>query len=191
MAYRGKSKEDLVNAEVEVAVENTTSAEATESKSKKKKRVFRKDELIPCTSIIGGELAWIGSRTGNLYRWFGSGETIDVEYQDLLSAILSRTNSVIYSPMIFIEDEELVNEHKAVRNVYDSMYSPRDLKKVLDLPIDEMVATIKSMPSGAQDTMKVVAATCIQTGRLDSIRKITALDNILGTKLVIESEIFN
>lgn len=191
MAYKGKTKQDLVNAEVEVVNEKTTSATATIGKKKEEKRIFRKDELIPCTSIIGGELAWIGSRTGNLYRWFGSGETIDVEYQDLIAAILSRTSSVIYSPMIIIEDEDLVNEHKSVRRVYDSMYSPRDLKKVLDLPIDEMIATIKGMPSGAQDTVKDVAATCIQTGRLDSIRKISALDDILGTKLVIESEIFS
>lgn len=152
-------------------------------------RKYAPDDLIPCTSIVQGELGFVGKKTKTFYRWFGAGETTEVEYQDLMSEIISRTSRYVYDPLFIIEDEELVNQRKEIKLLYDKMYSVRDLNAVLKMPIGQMKKTIINLPSGAKESLKVLAATNIHNGTLDSIKKISILDEILGTQLMTEASI--
>lgn len=156
----------------------------------KEVRKYDAHDLITCTSLTQGELIMVGKKSGVMYRWFQEGDQCQVEYQDLLVEIISRTSRYVYDPLFYIEDEELVAQHKAVQKVYDTEYSMKDLNEILSLPIATMVSVIEQLPKGIKESIKVLAATNIQTGALDSIKRIKALDGIFDTKLILEAEIF-
>lgn len=176
---------DKKNEEVQIEEKQVVTVE-----KRKEQRKFDASDLIPCTSIVEGQLIMVGRRTGTMYSWFGSGETIDVEYQDLSAEILSRNSMYIYSPLIIIEDEDVLSAHKSVKEVYEKMYSVKDLNDILKMPIGQMKKVISNLPVGVKDNLKILAATNIQNGSLDSIKKINALDEIFGTQLITESELF-
>jgi hypothetical protein len=50
-----------------------------------------------------------------------------------------------------------------------------------------MVEAIKNLPAGAAENMRSIAATAVDNGALDSIKKIKALDEIWGTQFSIFS----
>lgn len=190
MAYTRKTTSTEV---VEKNTDNTVVEKIEKPKTETKKTIkkYNPEDLIPCTSITEGELGMVGKRSETYYRWFASGETIDIEYRDLIAEILSRTSRYIYDPLFIIEDEELINQNPAVADVYDKMYSVRDLNDILDMPIGQMETILPTLPKGAINNIKILAATNIQNGKLDSLKKINLIDEVCGTKLLQELELFN
>ena len=67
----------------------------------------------------------------------------------------------------------------------------RDLKKILTLPTDQMIESIKKLPSGAFDNIKAIAAKQVADGILDSVSKIKALDQLFDTDLNLIGQLFN
>lgn len=65
------------------------------------------------------------------------------------------------------------------------MYEVSDLNEILELPIPQMVDTIKRLPKGAKESVKGIASTLIESHMLDSVHKIKALDEIFGTKMLL------
>lgn len=162
----------------------TVKAPATPTPAPAKKE-YKATDLIPCTSLVEGELLMPGGRTGTLYRWAGADETINVEYQDLIKEILSRNSGYVYSPYFLIDDPDLVSQHKALVELYAKVVKPAE---ILEMPIPKMERTIKNLPKALQDSLKVYVATAIDEGDLDSIKVISVIDSVLGTKLLLESK---
>lgn len=154
------------------------------------KREFKPDTGIPCTSITVGELIVIGPKTGMRYDWLTRGDTIDVEYQDLVAAI-RMNKDYIKQPYFIVEDEDFLNENPQLRNVYGSMYSLGDLQGVIiDLDPMSMKLTIESLPQGARESIRNIASTMIQNGQIDSVGKIKMLDEIYGTNFMLISGLY-
>ena len=62
--------------------------------------------------------------------------------------------------------------------------------ETIDLPVNEMVAQINTLPKGALESLKSIAASQVSAGQLDSVRKIKELDNIFKTDLNLLSDLF-
>ena len=58
-------------------------------------------------------------------------------------------------------------------------------------PVDKMISEISALPKSALDSIKVLAASSIDEGTLDSVKKIKALDELLGTNLSVLAEFQN
>ena len=71
------------------------------------------------------------------------------------------------------------------------MYTVRDLRDVLRMPVGQMKTVVKSLPDGAKESLKTLAATMINNGSLDSIQKVKALDEIFDTKLMLLTELYD
>ena len=166
-------------------VENTPTVEETIVKEPRK---FVADEYIKCVSITSGELMMIGEKTKSLYKWADRGDDQDVEYQDLIYAV--RANSgFVFKPRFIIEDEDFLDQNPSVKAKYESMYTLDDIKDVLALDPQSMKQTILSLPEGAKDSIKSIAATMIADGTLDSVTKIKILDEIFDTQLMLMTEL--
>lgn len=148
-------------------------------------KTFSPEDAIPCRSIVSGGLYIEGNRSHILYSWADCGDVVDVEYRDLIYLVRTRENSNIYSPRIIIEDEDFVEQNKYVKDLYDSMYKVSDLNEILNLPIPQMVDTIKKLPKGAKESIKGIASTMIESHSLDSVHKIKAIDELFGTKMLL------
>lgn len=148
------------------------------------KKKYAPDEEIMTTSCTSGELIMIGGKTRRYYTWANYGDQTPVEYQDLKAAQYSKSR-YIFDPLFIIEDEEFVNlpENKNIAEVYANVLSQEDIDKMFNLDNISFERTVRKLPKGIQNSLKSIAAQKVQDKTLDSITKIKALDEILGTDL--------
>ena len=142
------------------------------------------NELILCRSVRFGELRLIGPKTRMPYSWANEGDIREVEFQDLVSwrALHSR---YLFEPMIIIEDEDIVEEWKAdLGDLYDELQAI-DIKAMFKLPHRQFIAQLKKLPAGMKTTVQNMAYSMIQDGTLYDLRTIKAIDETLGTELIM------
>lgn len=156
-----------------------------EVKPENKERVFADTDVIPCRSIISGQLFIEGVRSKILYTWADYDDVQDVEYRDLIYMVRTRGDRNIYTPRIIIEDDDFVKQNRSLSELYDSLYSTSDLREVIKLPVRQMVAEINKLPVGVRNSIKGIASTMIDAHELDSVTKIKALDEIFGTNMLL------
>ena len=190
--YTTKNEEvETTTKNNEVVEENTTknSSKKTTDKSEKVKKKFDPSDLIPCRSVCQGGLYLEGSRTKMPYEWADYGAVEDVEYRDLAELVRTRS-SYIFTPFFIIDNEDFVEEFPQLKKFYSENYSIKELAAILELPVDEMVTQVKSLPKGAIESLKSIAASQVSAGQLDSVRKIRELDSIFGTDLNLLLDLF-
>ena len=165
----------IAEPEVEEEIVETQKAQAPKK--------HKDDDMISCVSVTAGLLVMAGRKTGAVYRWIDAGDSVEVEYSDVIAEIRARSNYV-YRPRFVIEDDIIVAEHKELSALYDTLYSKDDLKQILDLPAAKMRQVIEQLPASVQETLKSMAAMAINTGELDSVQRIKTLDEIFGTQML-------
>ena len=162
------TKKEMVSEEVAVA--------------KKAPRKYAPDDMITCRSVTFGELLMTGKKSGLLYSWANHGDTTEVEYQDL-QALKSTRSSYLFRPRFVVEDEELIAQWgKDFEKLYQDIVDV-DVEAIFKLPVAQMKAKIKKAPRGVQQAVKNIAGEKILNGTLDSLAKIKAIDEVLGTDL--------
>ena len=141
--------------------------------------------MIPCRSVTAGEMFCSGKKTGILYRWADQGTIEDVRYEDLVYMRDSRSGYV-YNPRFVIEDAELLTLKgwDKVQNVYDAMFTQKDIEEILNLPVDQFTKILSKLPKTIQTTIKIVVAEKIENGTFDSMNKIKAIDATLDSDLM-------
>ena len=167
------NKKDVVTEEIEVVKE-----------TKKAPRKYAPDDMITCRSVTFGELLMTGKKSGLLYSWANHDDTTEVEYQDL-QALKSTRSSYLFRPRFIVEDEELVEQWgKEFEKLYENIVSV-DVESLFKLPVNHLKSKLKSAPKGVQQAVKNIAGEKILNGSLDSLAKIKAIDEVLGTDLKI------
>ena len=178
MATKNTNKVEETEAVVETKAKESTT---TTKSAPKKARKFAMDDLIMCRSVTYGELLLPGKKSQLLYSWANYGDTTEVEYQDL-QALRSIKSAYLNTPMFIIEDDELLEQWPELKTVYDKVASV-DIDKLFKLPINQFKAKLRNFPTAYRDNLKNIASEMILSGELDSIAKIKAMDEILGTDL--------
>lgn len=169
----------------------TETKKATEKKTETvKKKTFDPSDGILCRSVTQGKLFYEGTKTGILYTFSDYGDEVEIEYRDLVAAVRSRAG-VVFNPYFIVEDNDFLVDQPALGKFYSESYTKRDLRAILNDPINEMIEELKALPQTALDNLKIIAATQIKSGELDSVRKIRALDEFFGTNMELLSELFN
>ncbi len=165
---------------VETEVKNVPETKATA-----KAKEYAAEDLIPCRSITQGELIMIGRRSKIPYRWFGVGEIVEVEYQDLL-ALNSSRSEYLYGPYFIIEDPELLEQTrwKGLQKVYENLYNDQDMDEILDLAPAQLKQILHKLPTSYKKALAIEVATRIERGVFDSINRIKVCDEVLGTDLM-------
>ena len=155
----------------------------TDNERPVKAKKYAKTTLIPCRSICNGVLYVQGPNSGEDYTFWDFEDVQDIQYQDL-DAFIKRHANCVYKPQFIIEDDDFIAQNPQIQQIYDSMYTKRDLREILALPKAQMVKAINELPVGAKDAIKGLASSMIERGQLDSIEKVKALDEIFDTKLI-------
>jgi len=165
------NKKEVISEEIEVARE-----------TKKTPRKYAPDDMVTCRSVTFGELLMTGKKSGLLYSWANHGDTTEVEYQDL-QALKSTRSSYLFRPRFVVEDEELVAQWgKDFEKLYESIVNV-DVEALFKLPVNQLKSKLKGAPKGVQQAVKNIAGEKILNGSLDSLAKIKAIDEVLGTDL--------
>lgn len=190
MANTKKSETQIVNNTNDtinntVTVERKTEqTEQTEQKIKEKKK-FNPTDMIPCVSITAGEMFYIGSKSQTLYTFANIDDTVEIEFRDLDYAARSK-DKIMFKPRFIVQDADFVALHPILDNIYSSLYTNKDLKDILKLSPSQMEKVITSLPEGAKDSIKTIAATMVDNGTLDSIQRVKVLDSIFDTEMLLK-----
>ena len=166
----------------EVVSEETEIVQAVKAEPKKTPRKYAPDDMITCRSITYGELLLTGTKSKLLYSWANYGDTTEVEYQDL-QALKSTRSSYLFKPRFIVEDEELVEQWgKDFVDMYSNIVDV-DVEDLFKLSASQFKSKLKKAPKGVQQAVKNIAGEKIMNGALDSLTKIKAIDEVLGTDL--------
>ena len=181
-----KQTKKTVTKVEEPKIEKIEKEEVVEEVKKPEKRKYEPDEEIMTTSCTAGQLIMIGRKTKRFYTWENYGDQTPVEYQDLKAEQYIPGSRYIYDPLFIIEDEEFIAlpENKKIADVYTNILSQEDIDKMFSLDNISFERTVNKLPKGIKNSLKAIAAQKVQDGSLDSITKIKALDEILGTDLL-------
>ena len=161
--------------------------EVVKEEPKKVKKVFSPDDGIACRSVTQGGVYLEGPKTHMLYEWVQYGDITEVEYADL-AAMVRTKSQYLFGPWVMVDDDDFVEEFSQLKKFYTENYSIADLEVILSYPVKRMIEEAKALPKSAAESLKVLAASSINDGNLDSVAKIKALDDLFGTKLSILAE---
>lgn len=164
----------------------TTKATTTESETVKPvKKKFAATDLIPCVSITPGEMFYVGAKSKTLQTFADMDYVVEIEFRDLDYS--ARTNDpLMYRPRFIVQDPDFVALFPKLGEVYDSLYTNKDIREILKMQPKQMKKAILSLPEGAKDALKTIATTMIDEGKLDSINRIKVLDSIFNTNMLIK-----
>lgn len=175
------------STEKPVKVIKQPTATNNEIETKPTKKTFEATEHIRCRSITQGGLYIDGDKSGTLYEWHGYGDETTVEYRDL-AAMVRAKSKYIFNPNIIIEDTDFIAEFESLEKFYKANYSVKELKTIFTLPIQEMLKELQSLPEAVLESAKSIASTEVSSGRIDSVRKIKALDEFFDTDMSLLAE---
>lgn len=170
---------------VDITVEEDVKTDVKKAKpAQKVARKYAPGDMVPCRSITYGELLLTGAKTKLLYTWANYGDVTEMEFQDL-QALKSTRSSYLFKPRFIIEDDELVEQWSGdFKKMYDDIVE-MDVEALFRLPVGQLKAKLKKAPTGVQLAVKNVAGEKIMNGSLDSLAKIKAIDEVLGTQLML------
>lgn len=176
------TRKENISEEIDITIESDETKSAPKKAIAKSVRKFAPDDLITCRSITYGELLLTGKKSKLLYSWANYGDTTEVEFQDL-QALKSTRSSYLFKPRFVIEDEELVEQWgKDFGDMYKNI-EDIDAEDLLKLTASQLRSKLKKSPKGVQQAVKNIAGEKILNGSLDSLAKIKAIDEVLGTDL--------
>lgn len=176
------TKDQVAEPVVESVVEP---AEEKVVKEEVKKKSFKSKDVVKCTSITSGNLFMVGIKSDTLYSWVDAGDVAYVEYDDLVAEIRSK-GMYVFRPRFVVDDQDFIDEFPELDTLYASLYSKKDLKKILGLEPEQMRSVIVQLPDGAKDSLKSMAVTAIERGELDSINRIKIIDELFGTNMLLK-----
>lgn len=167
----------------------TSKAKASEAKTTSKPRSKKRNDYVICRSVTAGGLN-ITCPSRNRYEFKSYGTQNEINYYDLVD-LIRKGSEHIFLPRIIIEDDEFLEEYPDIKDMYEDMFTGRDLKDIIKLPIPEMERQISKLPVGAKETLKSLAASMIANGEIDSVSKIKALSEIYDSDFNLLSELFS
>lgn len=172
MAYQKKTTKVENNSEIndEVKVE---------------KKKFSANDLIPCVSITPGEMFFVGNKSKDLYTFADVDDVVEIEFRDLDYAARTK-DAMMFRPRFIIQDRDFIELHPELDEVYSTLHTTANLKAILKMTPSQMEKVIPTLPLGAQDALKTIAATMVDDGTLDSVKRIQILDSIFGTELLLK-----
>ena len=154
------------------------------------KKVFNADDGVICRSVTQGGLFMEGPKTHMHYEWVQYGDITEVEYSDL-AALVRVKSTYVFGPWFMIDDEDFIEEFPQLKKFYTENYTLSDLETILSYPTDRMMDEVRALPKTAAESLKVMSASAISDGTLDSVAKIKALDDFFGTNLSLLAEFKN
>lgn len=191
MATKKKNvTEESVNDVVATSTEDTSVVNdvkpAKAQKPVKTARKFAPDDLVLCRSVFPGTLLFTGAKTKVIYTFEARGDECYVEYQDLLSAMLTK-KSALTAPDILIEDEEVLESThwQEIKKLYDKLNNVGDINKLINLPYVEFKKKFEQLPIGAKKNVMLTVSSLIHEGEFDSMNKIELIDKTCNSNLAV------
>lgn len=177
-----KAVENPVVEAVEEVVE-TVETPTPQPVAKPKKRLeINRDDLIPCRATRQS-LVYVSKRTSEKFEWSAYG---DIQYITLGELITMKSTQprMLKEGWLIVDDEEAI-EQLGLAKMYGNLFEIDDIDEFFDLPESEIKRILTNMPRGFKTSIATFAREKIESGELDSNRKIKLLEDLLDVDLKI------
>lgn len=147
-----------------------------------------RDLYVPCVSMVrSGQLIYSSRRQmGYSVIWRNYMDTQYIELAELMA--MRSSDPMFFSENWIVIDDEF--EHKdavvqklRIKNMYANTPNMLELERLFVLPVDEMVHKIKSMSTSLKESVYLHAKEAVENGTLDSMKRIKAIENVLGKSI--------
>lgn len=176
-----KAVKDTAVSKVEtVAAEPTVFVEEVHIEPKK----IDPNQIITVYNGFHGAMYYRSRKTGELYQWDGFGDEQDMELSELKNAKSSSKKHFINNWFMFDEDDAWVIEYLGVGRYYKNAVSIDGFDDIFTKSPAEIAEIVNGMSAGQKRSAAYRAQQMIGDGEIDSMKKISVLENCLGVELV-------
>lgn len=174
-----KAKEKATPVEPVETVNETV--EPTPARARKRMDINR-DDLILCRSARTN-LIYISSRTSDKFEWAEYGDVQYITMGELIS-MKSTQPRFLKEGWLIVDDEEAI-EQLGLSAMYGNIFEIDDMDSFFAKSEDEIERILSNMPRGFKNSLASFARERIESGKLDSNRKIKLLEQLLDVDLKI------
>lgn len=176
-----KAVKDTAVSKVETVVaEPTVFVEEVHIEPKK----IDPNQIITVYNGFHGAMYYRSRKTGELYQWDGFGDEQDMELSELKNAKSSSKKHFINNWFMFDEDDAWVIEYLGVGRYYKNAVSIDGFDDIFTKSPAEIAEIVNGMSAGQKRSAAYRAQQMIEGGEIDSMKKISVLENCLGVELV-------
>ena len=149
-------------------------------------RKYEPTDTIMCHSVFPGTFLFSGPKSKLVYPFEAPGDENPVEYQDLLAAMMSKKPSIM-TPHIVIDDEELLEDFrwKQVKQVYDSMFSIKNMDKFLEMPYETFEKEFNKLPAGVKKNVMLEISARVRDKKFSEMMKIRLVDKACNSNIAV------
>lgn len=166
---------------------DTTANVAVEDKPVAKTRYKVRKNLDPNSIItvkngFQGRLVYISKRTQERFIWDEFGDEQDIELQELKNA--KNSSKAFFENNWFLIDDPEVIDYLGVTRYYKYALNADSFDELFSKSPDEVREIVGKLSSGQKKTVAFRAKQKIADGEIDSIKVISALEDVLSVELI-------
>lgn len=182
-ATTAKAQEATVET-VEAVQEQPDVKETPVVEIARKKRVeIDRNDLVLVRSAVKGDLIYISKRSSDRFEFNEFGATDYITMGELIT-MKSTQPRFLKEAWLVIDDEDAI-EFLGLTDLYETIFEIGDLEKFFSKSDTEMEKLLTNMPTGYKNTLATKAREMIESGELDSNKKIKLLEDKLDVDLKI------
>lgn len=187
-----KTKKETIKEEI---VKKAAPVEQTEAAAIKQKKAAKIEEpkvepiandlTVDVASAVNGELIWVSKRTGYKVIWNEFGEKNPLTVADLLD-MRNGDRAFFVNNWVTIEDSRAdeIMKHLGIDKFYKLIKSVDDLDEIiLGMDPDKIKTALPKFSYSLKETIILRAQELKNEGRLDSSRRIKALEDGTGMEI--------
>ena len=171
---------------VEEPVVNTESQDIGRDEKIDTRRMIPKDidphMIVTVRNGFQGKLVYVSRKTGERFVWESFGDEQDMEIGELRNA--RNSSKAFFVNNWFMFDEPWIVDYIGMTQYYKFAVSIDNFDSIFDMPADELGKYVAQLPDGLKRSVAYRARIKIRDGSIDSNKKISALEQSLGTSLV-------
>ncbi len=142
------------------------------------------DQLITVKNGFNGRLVYISPRTQERYVWEEFGDEQEIELRELRNVKSSSKGFFENNWFIFDEDNEWVITYLGLNKYYAHALKPEDFDGLFDKSAEELEEIVTQLSAGQKRSVAYMAREMVNSGEIDSRKKIVMLEKVLGTQLI-------
>ncbi len=142
------------------------------------------NQIVTVYNGFHGAMYYRSRKTGELYQWTGFGDEQDMELSELKNAKSSSKKHFANNWFMFGEDDAWVIDYLGVGKYYKHAIGVDDFDDIFAKTPSEIAEIIGEMSRGQKRSVAYRAQQMIESGEIDSMKKISVLEDCLGVELV-------
>lgn len=175
-AKASEEKKAPLAPETEQAAEPAATAPAEQ-----KTEAIDESQYVTVRNGFHGTLVYISQRTKEQFDWPEYGDEQEMELRELKSAKAGQ--KAFFTNNWFMLDDWVI-KYLGVENYYKHTVDQRGLNELLRSAPDKIISEISKMNEGQKSSVGYRVREMIESGEIDSLRVITALEEALGIELI-------